>query len=70
MRDPLVRIPIVLGAALLAAVSLDAMLRIWRAAWVWMPVDRGRGVFRLVWVVALALGLVVTAAAAWSALTA
>jgi hypothetical protein len=31
----------------------DALLRVWRAAWAWMPVDRGKGLFRLTWVAAI-----------------
>lgn len=67
----LVRICVVLAAPLLLATTLDAMLRIWRSAWAWMPVDRARGLFRLAWLVvalvflalimvavALALGIV------------
>ena len=47
----LVRLCVLLAAPLLAATTLDATVRIWRSAWAWMPVDRGRGVFRLAWLV-------------------
>ena len=57
MGSPLVRVPALLGGGLLALVSLDAMLRIWRSAWAWLPVDRPRGLFRFVWVAVLAVGL-------------
>ncbi len=40
-----------IAAPLLLVTTLDATLRIWRAAWAWMPVDRGKGLFRLAWVV-------------------
>ena len=56
-----VKVPVLIGGAVLIVVSLDAIVRIWRAAWAWMPVDRGRGLFRLVWdaVLGLSLALVV-----------
>ncbi|MDQ3555023.1 MAG: hypothetical protein M3395_11570, partial [Chloroflexota bacterium] len=54
LSDPVVRIPVLIGGALLALVTVDAMVRIWRSAWAWLPVDRGRGLFRFVWVGVLA----------------
>jgi hypothetical protein len=47
----LVKLCVLVAAPLLLATTLDAMVRIWRAAWAWMPVDRGRGLFRLAWLV-------------------
>ncbi len=47
----LVRVCVILAAPLLLLTTLDAMLRIWRSAWAWMPVDRGRALFRLAWLV-------------------
>jgi hypothetical protein len=49
--SPLVKVCILLAAPLLLITTADATLRIWRSAWAWMPVDRGRGLFRLAWVV-------------------
>ncbi len=43
---------VAVGAPLLAIANADALLRIWRSAWAWMPVDRGRGQFRLAWTAA------------------
>jgi hypothetical protein len=63
LADPKVRLPVLVGGAVLVAVTLDAIVRIWRAAWAWMPIDRGRGWFRLVWVATLLLSLVVVVAA-------
>jgi hypothetical protein len=57
LAAPQVRFPVLIGGAVLVAVTLDAIVRIWRSAWAWMPVDRGRGWFRLVWVATLALSL-------------
>jgi hypothetical protein len=55
--DAVVRLPVLIGAAVLAIVSLDALVRVWRSAWAWLPVDRGRGLFRFVWAAVLALSL-------------
>jgi hypothetical protein len=56
---PAVRLPVLLGGAVLVAVTLDAIVRIWHSAWAWMPIDRGRGWFRLLWDATLVLSLVV-----------
>jgi hypothetical protein len=48
----LVKACVLIGAPLLLLANADALLRIWRSAWAWMPVDRGKGVFRLAWVAA------------------
>lgn len=56
--DPLVRVPVVIGGSILAVLSLDAFLRVWRSAWAWLPVDRGRGLFRFVWAAVLAASFV------------
>ena len=50
--SPIVKICVLLAAPLLLVTTADATLRIWRSAWAWMPVDRGRGLFRLTWVLA------------------
>lgn len=67
---PVVKVPALLGGVVLVVVTVDAMVRIWRAAWAWMPVDRGRGVFRLVWDAVLALSLVLLGGAMTVILTA
>lgn len=66
-EDPIVKLCVLIGAPILLATTADAMLRIWRSAWAWMPVDRGRGWFRLAWLVPAAIGFV---AAAWAAILA
>lgn len=48
--SPLIKLCVLIGAPLLAVANADAILRIWRAAWAWMPVDRTKGLFRLAWV--------------------
>lgn len=46
----LVKVCVLIAAPLLLATTADATVRIWRSAWAWMPVNRGRGLFRLSWV--------------------
>lgn len=67
---PIVRIPVLVGGVVLVLVTLDAVVRVWRSALAWLPVDRGRALFRLVWVLtlvavlALAIGVIVLVALA------
>jgi hypothetical protein len=67
---PLVKLCVLIGAPLLFVTMADATLRIWRSAWAWMPVDAGRGVFRLTWVLAVAILYVLVAFATYLILTA
>ncbi len=62
VRSAFVRFPALVGAGLLIALSADAALRVWRSAWAWLPVDRGRGLFRFVWTVVLAGVLIASVA--------
>jgi hypothetical protein len=62
LGDAIVRIPFVIGGLTLAIVTLDAVVRVWRSAWAWLPVDRGRGLFRLVWSAVLVGVLIATVA--------
>ena len=48
----------------------DAIVRIWRSAWAWMPVDRTKGLFRLAWVATSVVGLLALVAASALALLA
>jgi hypothetical protein len=57
LGSPLVKLCVIVAAPLLALTTADAVLRIWRSAWAWMPIDRGRGLFRLAWVVVSLVGL-------------
>ena len=41
--SPLVKLCVLIAAPLLLVTTLDATIRIWRSAWAWMPVDRGKG---------------------------
>ena len=57
LGDPLVKLCVLVAAPLLVITTADAIVRIWRSAWAWMPVDRGKGWFRLAWVVVSVIGL-------------
>jgi hypothetical protein len=63
LGSPLVKLCVVIAAPLLVVTTADAMLRIWRSAWAWMPIDRVKGVFRLAWVAVSLIGLVLLIAA-------
>ena len=64
LSSPLVKVCAIIGAPFLIITGADATLRIWRSAWAWLPVNRGRGLFRLAWVAAALAGLVVLVAGA------
>jgi len=57
VNSPLVKLCALVGAPILVATTVDAIVRIWRSAFAWLPVNRGRGLFRLAWVAAALLGL-------------
>ena len=64
LGSPLVKVCVLVATPLLLVTTADAVLRIWRSAWAWMPTDRGRGLFRLAWVAVSAIGLVALVGAA------
>ncbi len=68
--SPLVKLCVILGAPLLALANADATVRIWRSAWAWMPVDRGRGLFRLAWTMVALVLYALLLVAAWLVLVA
>jgi len=70
LASPLVKLCILGGAPILVLTTADTSLRIWRSAWAWMPVNRSRGLFRLSWLVAAGIGILVFAGAAVAALVA
>jgi hypothetical protein len=57
MSSPLVKLCALIGAPILVLTTADAALRFWRSARAWMPVDRGRALFRLLWVATALLGI-------------
>ena len=66
---PLVKLCAVIAAPLLAVANADAVVRIWRSAWAWMPVDRGRGLFRLTWTAAGVILCAILLVATWLVIT-
>jgi hypothetical protein len=70
LGDPLIKLSVVVAAPLLVVTTADAVVRIWRSAWAWMKVDRGKGLFRLAWVVVSLVGLAALVVAALAVLLA
>ncbi|MEO5941740.1 MAG: hypothetical protein ABIZ72_11890, partial [Candidatus Limnocylindrales bacterium] len=64
LGSPLIKLCVVIAAPLLVLTTADAVVRIWRSAWAWMPVDRTKGLFRLAWVATSLVGLTGLIAAA------
>ena len=64
-----VRFPALVAAGLLIVLSADAAVRAWRSAWAWLPVDRGRGLFRFVWAAVLLGVLIASAGVIWFLVT-
>ena len=54
---PVVRLPVLVAAALLLLVTADATVRIARSVGAWWPLARGRAAFRAVWVGVLLIGV-------------
>ena len=57
MTSPLVKLCVLIGAPIFVLTTADAAMRFWRSAWAWMPIDRGRGLFRILWTLAALLGI-------------
>ena len=70
LGSPLVKLCVLIAAPLLVVTTADAVVRIWRSAWAWMPVDRTKGLFRLAWVATSLVVLAALVAAAGAALLA
>ena len=70
LGSPLVKLCVIVAAPLLVLTTGDAVLRIWRSAWAWMPIDRGKGAFRLAWVAVSLIGLAALVAASIAVLLA
>lgn len=70
LGSPLVKLCVLIGAPLLFLTTADAALRIWRSAWAWMPVNPGRGLFRLAWFAATIILLGLLVGATWAVLSA
>jgi hypothetical protein len=61
LSSPIVKLCTIVGAPLFIVTTGDAAVRFYRSAMAWMPIDRGRGLFRLTWVAAALLGIGVVA---------
>jgi hypothetical protein len=70
LGSPLVKLCVLVAAPVLLLTTTDAAIRIWRSAWVWMPVDRGKGLFRLAWFGSAVVFLALIVLAAMVVLTA
>ena len=70
LGDPLIKLCVIVAAPLLVVTTVDAVVRIWRSAWAWMDVDRGKGLFRLAWVAVSLIGLAALVAASVTVLLA
>jgi hypothetical protein len=70
LGSPLIKLCVLIAAPLLVITTADALVRIWRSAWAWMPVDRTKGLFRLAWVVVSVAGLAALIVASFAALIA
>jgi len=66
LGSPLVKVCVLIAAPLLVITTADAVVRIWRSAWAWMPVDRAKGLFRIAWVIVSIVGLVALVAASFA----
>jgi len=64
LESPLIKLCVLIAAPLLVVTTADAVVRIWRSAWAWMPVDRTKGLFRLAWLATSLVGLAALVAAA------
>ena len=64
LGSPMIKLCVLIAAPLLVITTADAVVRIWRSAWAWMPVDRTKGLFRLAWVTTSLVGLAALVAAA------
>src|SRR5437867_5247444 len=56
LSSPIVKFCALIGAPIFVVTTADAALRFYRSALAWLPIDRGRAVFRLTWVMAALLG--------------
>ena len=70
LSSPLVKVCVAIAAPLLVVTTADAVVRIWRSAWAWMPIDRTKGAFRLAWVAVSVVGLALLVGASLVVLTA
>lgn len=70
LAAPVVRLPVLMAAALLLLVTADATVRIARSVGAWWPIAPGRAAFRVVWVAVLVTGMALELGAMGLVLTA
>ncbi|HEX3266332.1 MAG TPA: hypothetical protein VHR16_11750 [Candidatus Limnocylindrales bacterium] len=70
LSSPIVKFCLLIAVPIFVITTADAALKFYRSAWAWMPVDVGRGLFRLTWVAAALLGIGIAVGAASIVLTA
>jgi hypothetical protein len=70
ISSPIVKLCVLIAAPIFVITTADAALRFYRSAWAWMPINPGRGLFRLSWVFAALLGIGIVIGAASLILTA
>lgn len=54
MSSLVVKVPVLIGGVALLAVTVDALVRVWRSVGAWRTIDAGRAIFRVVWALILA----------------
>lgn len=64
ISSPVVKLCTLVAVPLFVITTADAALRFYRSAWAWMPINAGRGLFRLTWVLAALLGIGIAIGAA------
>jgi hypothetical protein len=57
LSSPIVKFCALIAIPIFIATTADAGLKFWRSAKAWLPIDRGRALFRLTWVAAALMGI-------------
>jgi hypothetical protein len=57
LASPIVKFCALIAIPIFIVTTADAALRFWRSAKAWLPIDRGRALFRLAWVAAALVGI-------------
>jgi hypothetical protein len=64
LSSPIVKFCALVAIPIFIVTTGDAALRFWRSARAWLPIDRGRALFRLAWVAMALLGIGIALGAA------
>ena len=57
LSSPIVKFCALIAIPIFIVTTADAALRFWRSMKAWLPINRGRALFRLAWVAAALLGI-------------